>query len=79
MIDTWFEHAACRGVNTDVFFPQSRRFTATTWSQARAYCARCVVRRQCLDFALQQQQSEDMWGMFGGMTPSERRKLRRLK
>jgi hypothetical protein len=61
-----------------VFFPIGRRFTKHTWSKAREYCARCDVRAECLAVAMRQQSSDDRWGMFGGLTPQERRALRRL-
>lgn len=73
----WRRKAACLGAPHDVFFPPDRKFTAATWEPARAYCARCPVHEQCLAVALTVDVSEDRWGMFGGMTPSERRQHRR--
>lgn len=61
----------------DIFFPADRKFTSKTWIAARAVCAECVVREQCLAAALAVDVTEDRWGMFGGMTPSERKYHRR--
>lgn len=73
----WRSRAACIGTAQVVFFPTERKFTSRTWSQARVLCARCEVREQCLSIALAVDVTEDRWGMFGGMTPSERRYHRR--
>lgn len=76
MID-WRSRAVCIGAPHDAFFPPDRKFTSKTWQTARTYCDRCPVRAQCLAIALEVDVSEDRWGMFGGMTPSERRAHRR--
>lgn len=76
--ETWRQRATCLGADEHVFFPTGRRFTATTWKEARAFCARCPVTQQCLDVAMRQQLSEDRWGMFGGKTPTERRMMREV-
>jgi WhiB family transcriptional regulator, redox-sensing transcriptional regulator len=78
MNERWRLKAACLGAEPDVFFPTARRHTTHTWKAARDYCDRCPVRRQCLDLAMRQQAAEDRWGMFGGTTPSERRRMRRV-
>lgn len=77
MRSDWREKAACVGVDQSVFFPVERKFTSKTWLGARFYCSTCTVREQCLALALTVDASEDRWGMFGGMTPSERRWHRR--
>jgi WhiB family redox-sensing transcriptional regulator len=78
MIEHWRQHAACRGADGDIFFPSARRHTIHTWKAAREYCDRCPVVNECLALALSQEPAEDRWGMFGGTTPSERRRMRRL-
>ncbi|MDQ3979797.1 MAG: WhiB family transcriptional regulator [Actinomycetota bacterium] len=66
----WREDAACRGVDTDVFFPA----TDEEAEEAKAICASCPVREECLSFALQTRQEDGVWG---GLTETERRRLRR--
>lgn len=73
----WRRKAACIGAPQEVFFPTERKFTSRTWSEARRLCASCPVKDHCLSIALTVDVSEDRWGMFGGMTPSERRQFRR--
>ena len=76
---SWRAQAACLGADPDIFFPVQRKFTAKTWRTARAICETCTVREQCLAMALSVDATEDRWGMFGGLNPSERRELRRTK
>ena len=66
----WREDAACRGIDTDVFFPA----TDEEAEEAKAICASCPVREECLEFALQTRQEDGVWG---GLTETERRRLRR--
>lgn len=73
----WRDRAACIGQDSEIFFPIHRKFTETSWSRARAICKGCAVRDECLASALSVDVSEDRWGMFGGMTPTERRYHRR--
>ena len=64
----WQERAACRGARIEVFFP-GRGETA---GPARQVCARCPVRRQCLEFAVSNRMVSGIWG---GLTGPERRAL----
>ncbi len=68
----WKSDAACRTVDTSIFFPESE----TAAAPALAVCARCPVRDQCLDFALETRQHDGIWG---GATETERRRLRRTR
>lgn len=77
MSQRWRDRAACIGAPPHIFFPIDRKFSGKTWKHARALCAVCPVREQCLAVALAVPATEDRWGMFGGMTPNERRRLRR--
>jgi WhiB family redox-sensing transcriptional regulator len=66
----WREDAACRGLETDVFFPA----TDEEAEEAKAVCAVCPVREECLEYALATRQEDGVWG---GLTETERRRLRR--
>ncbi len=68
----WKSDAACRTVDTSIFFPENEAAAAP----ALAVCARCPVREQCLDFALETRQHDGIWG---GATETERRRLRRTR
>ena len=45
----WQQHAACRGVGHETFFPGQGGSTAA----AKAWCARCVVRNDCSNYAVE--------------------------
>lgn len=74
--DDWRSLSACARAQSDLFFPlSSASVCAPQITAAKAICARCQVRRQCLDFALRTRQQ---YGIWGGLTEDERsRELRR--
>jgi WhiB family transcriptional regulator, redox-sensing transcriptional regulator len=70
----WWSHAACRTADPELFFPISAVGPATAEiATAKAVCARCGVRRECLTFALATRQVHGVWG---GTSPEERQVLR---
>lgn len=70
--DDWRLDAACRDLDTAVFFGETEAEIAA----AKAVCATCPVREACLDFALVTRQDDGVWG---GMDENERRRLRRRR
>ena len=73
----WTERAACRGVDTELFFPVSTQGPALAQiEQARAICARCPVLDDCLEFATRTGQRHGIWG---GKTAEERRAGQRYR
>ncbi len=68
----WRDEAACRGLDTDVFFP----LTDEEAEEAKAICATCPVREECLEYALLTRQDDGVWG---GLTEAERRRIRRRR
>lgn len=68
----WRESGACRTADTSLFFP----VTDDEAAPARAICASCPVREQCLNFALANREEQGVWG---GLTESERRRVRRRR
>jgi WhiB family redox-sensing transcriptional regulator len=68
----WRDAAACRGLDTNVFFP----LTDEEADEAKTVCAACPVREECLEFALLTRQNDGVWG---GLTEAERRRLRRRR
>lgn len=67
----WMKRGTCRreGAPTRMFFPssQDRKMRAA----AKAMCARCPVKAECLEYAL----GTDAYGVWGGMSDSERQRL----
>jgi WhiB family redox-sensing transcriptional regulator len=66
----WQDQANCLGVDPDLFFPERGASTR----EAKEVCRGCVVKQDCLDFALT---NGEKFGIWGGLSERERRKLRR--
>lgn len=67
----WRASAACRSADPEIFFPTADGgpvYDAQV-AVAKAICAGCPVRVQCLDEAL----ARIPYGVAGGLTPEERR------
>jgi WhiB family redox-sensing transcriptional regulator len=72
----WREEALCLAEDSaDFFFPGGDRGqTLKMTNAARTVCSGCAVRIDCLLYATETQQD---YGVWGGATEPERRKLRR--
>ncbi len=68
----WQLEANCLGVDPDLFFPERGAST----KEAKAVCKGCVVREDCLEFALQ---NGEKFGIWGGLSERERRRIRRQR
>ena len=71
----WMRHAACAAIPKDVFYPGRDNGPGCT-DQAKAICAGCPVRTECLEYAVT---NHELYGVWGGMTQTERRALRAPK
>lgn len=68
--EDWRSLAACRSADPDLFFPiSSSGQSMTQVAEAKAVCAGCRVRGECLAFALRTRQVHGVWG---GMSEQER-------
>lgn len=73
--DGWRGLAACRNVDANLFFPSGSTGAVLAQLQAaKAFCRSCPVQRDCLEFALETNQEDGVWG---GADETERRRLRR--
>src|SRR3982751_3825233 len=71
----WRHHALCRDEDPELFFPIGTSGPAVLQvEQAKAVCQRCPVTSECLQWALDSGQDAGVWG---GMSESERRLLKR--
>ena len=68
----WFKEARCRGLKPDMFFPTSGRpnFSVTS------LCESCPVQQDCLNYALEHDELEGIWG---GLGKKDRVRLRRIR
>jgi WhiB family redox-sensing transcriptional regulator len=69
---SWQDYANCLGVDPDLFFPERGASTR----EAKAVCKGCVVRLDCLEYALA---NGEKFGIWGGLSERERRRLRRQR
>jgi len=65
----WMNDALCAQVGGEIFFPEK----GSDSGQAKRTCSRCDVRLECLSYALDEGMA---YGVWGGMTERERRKMR---
>ena len=69
---SWQDAANCLGVDPDLFFPERGASTR----EAKEVCRGCVVREDCLEYALA---NGEKFGIWGGMSERERRRIRRQR
>src|SRR3954470_24515382 len=66
----WQERALCAQTDPQAFFPEKGGSTR----EAKKVCLTCDVRGECLEYALQH---DERFGIWGGMSERERRKLKK--
>ncbi len=74
-LEVWRQRSACRDEDPELFFPVGTTGPAQRQlEEAKAVCRRCLVIRECLNWALDTGQDAGVWG---GLDEDERRALRR--
>ena len=68
----WAERGACVGHDLNVFFPTE----GGSVDEAVAICSACVVRAECLDYAVTTGVDAGVWG---GMSARQRQRARRAR
>jgi len=72
---SWRDASICRDLDPSVFFPVGVTGVAIEQiARAKAICAECPVRTECLDFTIATKQD---FGVWGGYDEEERRGMRR--
>jgi WhiB family redox-sensing transcriptional regulator len=66
----WQERALCSQTDPEAFFPEKGGSTR----EAKRICSRCEVKGECLEYALGH---DERFGIWGGLSERERRKLKR--
>jgi WhiB family redox-sensing transcriptional regulator len=76
----WQQRAACRGEDSSWFFApnyfEKRQEKLAREVKAKAVCASCPVRPECLEYALRIRETHGVWG---GLNEMERRALLRRR
>lgn len=71
----WRARGACISADPDLFFPISTIGASSRQvARAKAVCARCAVRAECLQYALD---SGQVHGIWGGLSETELARVRR--
>lgn len=65
----WQQLALCAQTDPEAFFPEKGGSTR----EAKAICAACEVRAECLEYALTK---DERFGIWGGLSERERRRMR---
>lgn len=68
--DQWQERALCAQTDPEAFFPEKGGSTR----EAKRICLGCEVKDDCLDYALAH---DERFGIWGGLSERERRRLKR--
>lgn len=71
----WQQNAACRGLDTAIFYhPENERGPSRMRREmrAKAICAKCPVTENCLRWALA---AREPYGVWGGLSVDEREAL----
>jgi len=66
----WHERALCAQTDPEAFFPEKGGSTR----EAKRICTGCEVRSECLTYALAH---DERFGIWGGLSERERRRLKR--
>ena len=66
----WQEQALCAQTDPEAFFPEKGGSTR----EAKRICQACAVRDECLEYALL---NDERFGIWGGLSERERRRLKR--
>jgi WhiB family redox-sensing transcriptional regulator len=66
----WQTDSLCAQTDPEAFFPEKGGSTR----DAKKICSTCEVRTQCLEYALE---NDERFGIWGGLSERERRKLRK--
>ena len=66
----WQADSLCAQTDPEAFFPEKGGSTR----DAKKICSSCEVKAQCLEYALN---NDERFGIWGGLSERERRKLRK--
>ena len=83
LLGEWRARAACLGQSSDIFFPEvgnhdDHERADELRREALAICASCPVITECRDYAVRMG-SNLPYGIWGGLTARDRRRMRRLR
>ena len=76
LAEVWQDRAACKGPQAVVFFPpthsERKEEKLAREAKAKAICKNCVVRAECLEYAIAIREPHGIWG---GLNETERKQV----
>lgn len=75
----WVVDAACRGTDPDIFFPEAGKDFLKKFDKAQQICSICPVQADCLEYALDNNLHEGIWGGLSGNQRIAIKRRRRIK
>jgi WhiB family transcriptional regulator, redox-sensing transcriptional regulator len=76
LAETWQDRAACKGPQATVFFPpthsERKEEKLAREAKAKTICQTCVVRIECLEYAIAIREPHGIWG---GLNETERKQV----
>jgi len=70
---TKFDGALCKGIDTDIFYPEVLVLPPTEERYFYKFCSACPAQEACLEWGL----SHEKFGIWGGTGPATRRHMRK--
>lgn len=68
-----FSEALCKSIGTEFYYPEDESSgTSNEEKMAKALCHQCPIIKVCAEWGLRHEQ----YGIWGGMSPLDRRKAR---
>ncbi len=72
----WQDRALCRGPQSGIFYApfqgERRNERHNREAAAKAICAKCIVKQECLEYAIRIKEQHGIWG---GTNETERKKI----
>jgi len=76
LAEAWQDRAACKGPQAAAFFPpthsERKEEKLAREARAKAICQTCVVRLECLEYAIAIREPHGIWG---GLNEAERKQV----
>jgi WhiB family transcriptional regulator, redox-sensing transcriptional regulator len=67
-----FIQGACKGIDTEVFYPIKDTFTREEENMIERMCIDCPIMMACLEWGI----AHETYGVWGGTTPNKRKIIR---
>lgn len=80
MIQKWRDNAACKGMDTQLFY--SQRGGHDPYKIARQVCEQCPVLADCFDWVMETESQPEVCGRYGyiaGMEPQQRTEYQKYR